>query len=162
MSRIAVYVDCSNLYYTVKETHKGSPNYKKYIEYIKAYMGDPVIMKAFGAQKENEANKFINALRSIGFTTKWKRAVVYENNVPQNTRPSCTADWDIGIVTDIYRNIDEFDTLILGSGDGDFVDMVELLRDLGKSVVIFACKPSHKLKKKASTCVEITSDMVIG
>ncbi len=158
MNRLALYIDCSNLYYTVKENHSGQLNYASYLDYIKKYIGAPTLQKAFGAQRENEAAKFINALKQLGFETKWKKAIIYQGN---ESRPTCTADWDLGITCDIFRNINEFDTLILGSGDGDFAEVVALLTEWGKKVIVFASSPSAKLQKKATTVINITGDMVI-
>ncbi len=170
MSRIVVYADCSNLYHTVKTQFSvfGShlrdpiiarPNYTKYVEYIKENIGEPIYMKAYGAQETTEANTFIKALNNIGFKTYWKKAVIHRSDDPDK-RDTCTADWDIGICIDIINNMDKFDTLILGTADGDFSPLVKLLVKAGKTVIIFACEPSHKLKKSATLVLNITKEQI--
>ncbi len=159
MSKIAVYADCSNLYHTVKSCFGKRPNYDKYVQFIKDTIGIPQYMKAFGAQESNEADNFIVALKKIGFKTFWKKAVIHRNSNP-NVRDACTADWDIGIVIDIIENMHKFDTLVLGTADGDFAPLVKLLVKQGKTVIIFACEPSHKLHKTASVVLDITKEQV--
>lgn len=159
MDRIAVYIDCSNLYHTIKAKFKKRPSYGNFVKYIKDYIGEPTFMKAYGAQEENEADQFIVALKKIGFQTYWKKAVIHRNDNPLQ-RDSCTADWDIGICIDIIDNMDNFDTIVLGTADGDFSPLVRLLVKAGKTVIIFACEPSHKLKKTATTVLDITKEQV--
>jgi len=159
MSRIAVYADCANLYHTIKSQFGRRPNYGCYVQYIKDNIGTPDYMKAYGAQESNEADNFIVALKKIGFQTFWKKAVIHRNDKP-GSRDSCTADWDIGICIDIIDNMDTFDTLVLGTADGDFAPLVKLLVTAGKTVIIFACEPSHKLKKTATLVLDITKEQV--
>ena len=160
MSRIAIYADCSNLYHTVREVFQKMPNYKAYIKFIEDTIGKPDILKAFGAQEHDEAKGFIVALSRMGFSTYWKQAVVHRTSDP-NKKDTCTADWDIGICINIIENIDTFDTLVLGSADGDFEPLVRYLRKLGKTVIVFACSPSHKLQRSADLVLEITKEQVL-
>lgn len=50
-------------------------------------------------------------------------------------------NWDMGIVVDMFWLMDYFDVIVFGSGDGDFIDIVEVLQECGKWVeVIVFCE----------------------
>ena len=48
------------------------------------------------------------------------------------------ADWDVGIVIDAIRTASSLDVIVLGSGDGDFIPLVEYLKNQGKRVEVMA------------------------
>jgi len=47
-------------------------------------------------------------------------------------------DWDMGIAADMVRALPYVDVLVLGSGDGDFVPMLELAQQRGARVEVLA------------------------
>ena len=73
----------------------------------------------------------------LGFNIK-KRNLHYdpEKKHAQNT------NWDVGITADALSQKDSFDTFVLVSGDGDFIYMVEPLRDMGKEVLVLSFEKS--------------------
>jgi len=151
MKQLAIFVDVSNLYFCLGKEYGKKLKYKKYLNYIEDF-GDVVLKKAYGAQVNNEANKFIDHLNVLGFDTYFKeprKVISSENNVVMK------ADWDVGITLDIMRNVDIFDTLILGSADGDFRPLIEYLQSKGKSIIVIACNISQNLKLPNITTIEI-------
>lgn len=156
MNRVAVYVDCANLYHTIQKKFKKNLSYKKYLEWVNTYIGEVKIAKAFGAQVKDEAEPFIKSLQTIGFETNWKKAKIYKTSAGKD---SCTADWDTGICMDVASNIDNFDILILGSADGDFKPLVDYCVERGKKVFIYACKISKRVTETA-TAMEIEGSVL--
>lgn len=61
------------------------------------------------------------------------------------------ADWGVGIAVDAIRIAPTIDTIVLCSGDGDFLQLVEYLKNQGKRVEIiaFGRSASAKLKEMA-------------
>ena len=153
--RIAVYTDCSNLYMSIKNRYRKRLDYRKYINYISEYYGRPEILKAYGAQKANESYDFIEALKKLGFETYWKRVKLYKGNT------ELKADWNIGITSSILTEADNFDTLMLGSSEGGYADLIRVVRDQGKTVINFSTKPSQKLKDSANLTLNITQDFLL-
>ena len=60
-------------------------------------------------------------LHAIGFTVKLKPVLKRRDG-------STKADWDIGIALDVYEAATECDTVILATGDGDFVLLLNRIK----------------------------------
>jgi hypothetical protein len=67
------------------------------------------------------------------------------------------ADWDVGITVDAIRFASKVDTIILATGDGDFVPLVEHLKSLGVQVevVSFGRSTSAKLKETTEAFLDL-------
>ena len=67
------------------------------------------------------------------------------------------ADWDVGIVVDAIRTANSVDAICLCSGDGDFVPLVEYLKNQGKRVeaLAFGRSSSAKLKEAVDEFVDL-------
>lgn len=52
------------------------------------------------------------------------------------------SDWDVGITVDVMDRVDQFDTFVLVSGDGDFSILLEYLKTKGKRTVVLAFEAS--------------------
>ncbi|MEK7173480.1 MAG: NYN domain-containing protein, partial [Patescibacteria group bacterium] len=68
------------------------------------------------------------------------------------------ADWDVGIVIDAIRTSEIVDTLVIVSGDGDFIPLVEHLKSLGRRVEVmaFGKSTSSRLKEAADEFIDIS------
>ena len=67
------------------------------------------------------------------------------------------ADWDVGIVIDAIRTATSLDVIILCSGGGDFIPLVNYLKNQGKRVEIlaFGKTTSSKLKEAADEFIDL-------
>ncbi|MBU0546008.1 NYN domain-containing protein, partial [Patescibacteria group bacterium] len=67
------------------------------------------------------------------------------------------ADWDVGITVDAIRLSPSLDTIILVSGDGDYLPLVEYLQNQGKQVevVAFGETTSSRLKEEADDFIDM-------
>ena len=67
------------------------------------------------------------------------------------------ADWDVGMAVDAIRLSQSVDTIVLVTGDGDFLPLVEYLQGHGKQVEVFAFakSASGKLKEKADDFIDL-------
>lgn len=157
MSRVGVYLDISNLYYTVKINNDGAKvNFKKYLEFISDF-GEIVIKKAFiGVIDENETNKFHPILTGLGFELVKQKLKVYHNGNSLNKK----CDLDVKIAVTLIEDIDLYDKAIVGSADGDFLPVYKFLKDRGKEIIIVASKVSNEVAK-SYTFVEIPPSLLI-
>ncbi len=69
------------------------------------------------------------------------------------------ANLDVELALDIHHKAlnNEYDTAILGSGDGDLIDVVKRLKELGKrvEVVSFRARINKKLIKVADSYLDL-------
>lgn len=138
-----VCVDVQNLWYAVRYAYGNSfrVDYKKLLDFIYDVTEgqDPIINSTayVVASPNHDQTNFVNTLRMLGFNIK-KRNLHYdpEKKNAQNT------NWDVGITADALSQKDSYDTFILVSGDGDFIYMVEPLKDMGKEVYVLSFEKS--------------------
>lgn len=154
MARVAILLDISNLYYTLRRHREDRKlDFEKFLEFV-ADFGPTRFMIAYGSKRGEEADRFIQYLRGIGFEPKYKDVKEY---VGESTIRK--ANWDVGIAMDVVERIDDYDTLILGTADGDMAPVVQWATQQGKRVIIFGCRISRELQAIA-TCIEIPDSML--
>lgn len=113
MTKIALFVDVQNIYYTTRQAYSRQFNYRKLWEKI-SQQGDIVSAYAYAIERNDDKQKgFQNALRQIGFEIKLKPYI-------QRSDGSSKGDWDVGITIDVLEQAALVDVVILLSGDGDF------------------------------------------
>ena len=56
------------------------------------------------------------------------------------------ADWDVGIAVDMIRFAELLDVVIIVSGDGDYIDVVEYLQNRGRLVEAMAFRETTSSK----------------
>jgi uncharacterized LabA/DUF88 family protein len=113
MSRIAVFADVQNIYYTTRQKYQRSFNYAKCWQRISA-QGEIVQATAYAIAREDAGQKkFQQALKHIGFAIKLKPYI-------QRSDGSAKGDWDVGITIDVLDVAPQIDRVVLLSGDGDF------------------------------------------
>jgi uncharacterized LabA/DUF88 family protein len=98
----------------------------------------------FSAAGASEAS-FFDALEKEGVELRMKDLQVYAGGMKK-------ADWDVGLAVDAIRMGHALDVIILVTGDGDFVPLVEYLKwGMGRQVEVaaFSRSASSKLKEIA-------------
>jgi len=113
MSKIAIFVDVQNIYYTTRDIYGRQFDYRKFWERL-SKQGEIILANAYAIQRDDDRQKkFQDALRHIGFTIKLKPYI-------QRSDGSAKGDWDVGITIDVMEAARDVDTVVLLSGDGDF------------------------------------------
>jgi uncharacterized LabA/DUF88 family protein len=137
-SRIAVFVDGPNFFYMQKDGLKWFVDPKKIIAWAgRKFDGEVVDARYYQSIDPEHMNKdqgFLTALPYMGYS-------VHKKNVKQRQDTDGSymeADITIGMMLDIWDSKEQFDTLILVSGCGDFEEIVERLKQRGKQVAILA------------------------
>ncbi len=133
--RVAVLVDVQNVYYSARHIHGGRVHYKKLLE--EAVDGRQLVRAIAYIVQTPEADQstFREMLDHEGFEIKVKEVRVRSDG-------SMKADWDMGIAIDAISMADKLDVIVLVSGDGDFVDMVNLLKSRGVFVEVYSFEKS--------------------
>jgi len=119
--RIGVLVDVQNLYYSARNLHRRRVNFK---EILKEAVKDRKLIRAIAYVIKSDIIKeksFFDALDKIGFEVKSKDLQVFIGGMKKG-------DWDIGIAMDAIALANKLDTIVLVSGDGDFIQLVQHLR----------------------------------
>jgi len=90
------------------------------------------------------------ALTKLGIETRIRDLQEYYDGLKK-------ADWDVGITVDAIRIAPSVDTIVLCSGDGDFLQLVDYLKNQGKRVEImaFGRSASAKLKEAADEFIDM-------
>ena len=148
--RVEVLIDVQNLYYSAKNLYHSKVNFQ---EVLKNAVAGRKFIRAFGyvvRTKTGEEAPFFDALSKIGIETRVKDLQEFYGGAKK-------ADWDVGIVIDAIRTAPGIDVVVLVSGDGDFIALVEYLKNMGKrvEVVAFGRSTSGKLKEAADEFIDL-------
>lgn len=148
--RIVVLIDVQNLYYSAKNLYQARVNFG---EILKLAVGQRNLIRAFAyvvRTKTGEEKAFFGALSKLGIETRVRDLQEFYGGLKK-------ANWDVGIVIDAIRTATSVDVIILVSGDGDFVPLVEYLKNQGKrvEVIAFGRSASGKLKEVADEFVDL-------
>lgn len=157
MTRLAVFVDVQNIYYTTRQAYGRQFNYRKLWQQL-SEQGDIVLANAYAIHRGDDGQlKFQKALKSIGFTVKLKPYI-------QRSDGSAKGDWDVGITIDVLDAAHLADRVILLSGDGDFDLLLEKIKkDLGVSAEVYGVPAltANSLIDSATVYHPITEDLLL-
>jgi uncharacterized LabA/DUF88 family protein len=69
-------------------------------------------------------------------------------------------DWDVGITMDIIKQMPKLDAVVLASGDGDYVPLVEYAKIHGvrAEVIAFGKSSSSKLREVADSFIDMDAE----
>jgi uncharacterized LabA/DUF88 family protein len=152
--RVGVLVDIQNLYYSARVVYGKKVNFKNILE---SSVGDRKLIRAFAygiKTAEATEEKFFDALAKAGYEVKTKDLQIF----PDGSRKG---DWDVGIAIDAVKMAPKLDVIILVSGDGDYVPLVEFLQNTHGcrvEVVAFAESSSQKIVEVADKFTNLSED----
>jgi len=142
--RVGIFVDVQNIYYAARDQYGGKMDYQKLLDRV---VDGRRVVEAYAyvvRSPEVDQTPFTDMLTRMGFVVRTKNLVTRVDGTTKG-------DWDIGIVLDILELADELDTVVLVSGDGDFVDLVNTLksRDVKVEVAAFPASTAVALSSVA-------------
>lgn len=151
--RVGVFIDTQNLYHSAKHLYKSRVNFANVLAEA---VGDRVLVRAIAYVINTESGDetaFFDALTKIGIETKAKDLQIFSDGAKK-------ADWDVGIAIDAVKMAPKLDTVILATGDGDFVPLIEFLDKHGiqVEVISFGKSSSAKLKEAAHAFTDMCDD----
>jgi uncharacterized LabA/DUF88 family protein len=142
--RVVVLIDTQNMYHSAKHLYGAHLNFGKLVETLVAGRRIIRAIAYVATSKTGEEKGFFGALTAAGIEVKSKDVIEFASGERK-------ADWDVGMAIDAVRFSDRVDVVILVTGDGDFVPLVEYLKGKGAAVEVAAFGEStSKLLRDAS------------
>lgn len=151
--RVAIFIDTQNMYHSAKHLFGARVNFPAVVA---AAVGDRRVIRALAyvaKSKTGEEQAFFEALTQNGIELKMK-------DVQEFASGQKKADWDVGMTVDAMTIASKVDVVILVTGDGDFVPLIEHLQNSGLlcEVVAFEASTNAKLKEVSSSFLDLASD----
>ncbi|OGL72922.1 hypothetical protein A3E39_03165 [Candidatus Uhrbacteria bacterium RIFCSPHIGHO2_12_FULL_60_25] len=125
--RVAIFIDTQNMYHSAKHLFGARLNFSKLVETMTA---GRTLVRAFAyvaRSKTGEEKAFLEALQAAGIELRIKDVIEFSSGERK-------ADWDVGMAIDAVKFAERVDVIILITGDGDFVPLVEYLK--AKSIIV--------------------------
>jgi len=139
--RVGVFIDTQNLYHSAKNLYHSRVNFGNILKDAVAGR-DLIRARAYVVTTEaGDEKAFFDALEKMGIEIKTKDLQIFFGGAKK-------ADWDVGLAIDAVKMASKLDSVILCSGDGDFIPLVEYLQEstgCQVEVVSFGKSTSSKL-----------------
>ena len=119
--RVGIFIDTQNLYHSAKNLYRAKVNFGNV---VKEALAGRILIRAVAyvvTTESGEEKSFFEALEKLGIETKTKELQIFYGGAKK-------ADWDVGMAIDAIKMSSRLDTVILATGDGDFVPLVEYLK----------------------------------
>ena len=149
--RVGVFIDTQNLYHSARNLYKARVNFGAVLK--DAVAGRRLVRAvAYVITTEAQDEKaFFEALGKLGIETKTKDLQIFAAGAKK-------ADWDVGLAVDAIKMAPRLDAVVIVSGDGDFIPLVEYLQTMGVQVevVSFGKSTSGKLKEVVDEFVDLS------
>lgn len=150
--RVGIFIDIQNLYHSAKHFYSARVNYR---ELIKELLAGRQLIRAIGYVVKTETAlgeaSFFEALTKTGIELRIKDLQIFPGGLKK-------ADWDVGMAVDAIRMANFLDVVILVTGDGDFLPLLEYFKwGLGREVEVaaFGRSASAKLKEAADFFIDL-------
>lgn len=158
--RVAVLIDTQNLYHSAKNLYKTKVNFAGV---LKAALEGRTLIRALSYVVNTESGEelpFFEALEKIGIEIKTKDLQIFYGGAKK-------ADWDVGLAVDAIKLAKKVDAIVLATGDGDFIPLVEYLKSQGCQVegITFGRSASSRFKEIVDDFIDMDerpSEFLIG
>lgn len=158
--RVAILIDTQNLYHSAKNLYKAKVNFKAVVD---AALGERRLIRALSYvvnTESGEENAFFEALEKVGIEIKTKDLQIFYGGAKK-------ADWDVGMAVDAIKLAHKVDAIILVTGDGDFIPLVEYVKSQGCQVeaLTFGRSASSRLRDVVDDFIDLDDnprDYLIG
>jgi len=119
---VGIFIDTQNVYHSAKNLYHAKANFGAI---VKEALGGRVLVRAIAyvaTTESGEENAFFGALSKVGIETRTKPLQIFLGGAKK-------ANWDIDMAMDAVKLAPKLDAIVLISGDGDFVSLVEYLQN---------------------------------
>ena len=155
--RVGIFIDVQNMFYAAKHLYGSKLNFTRLLDYVSR--GRPLTRAISYIIKtpEIDQSNFITMLRSNGYEIRVKE-------LKQRPDGSAKGDWDMGLALDALAMSDRLDVIAIVSGDGDFVDLVNLLKARGVRVEVysFPYSTAEELRHAATEFYQMGPEVVMN
>ncbi|OQX88178.1 MAG: hypothetical protein B6D55_01270 [Candidatus Omnitrophica bacterium 4484_70.2] len=156
--RVGIFIDVQNVYYSAKRHFGKKIDYSKLLWFL---VGNRYLVKAICyivQHPELNQESFINLLKRNGYIVRTRGLILRADG-------SAKGNWDIGIATDVLYLVEKnnLDIVVLVTCDGDFVDLVKVLKSKGikTEVVGFSKNTAVDLKRVSDEFIEIEESLML-
>ena len=152
--RVAILIDVQNLYHSARNLYNSRVNFK---EVMKTAVAGRSLVRALAyviRTESGEEKTFLEALTKIGIETRIKDLQIFPGGMKK-------ADWDVGMAMDAVKLGNRIDAIVLMSGDGDFIPLIDYLHEVNGiqvEVAAFGRSSSQRLKEVADDFTDFGSD----
>ena len=151
--RVGVFIDTQNLYHSARNLYKARVNFGAV---LKEAVAGRKLVRAVAYVITTEAGdekNFFDALTKLGIETKTKDLQIFHTGTKKG-------DWDVGLTVDAIKMSPRLDSVVLVSGDGDYIPLVEYLQTQGVQVevVSFGKSTSNKLLEVVDDFVDLSAN----
>jgi len=151
--RVAILIDTQNLYHSAKNLYKAKVNFGNV---VKAALGNRKLVRALSYvvnTESGEESAFFEALEKLGIEIKTKDLQIFFGGAKK-------ADWDVGMAIDAIKLSHKVDAIIIATGDGDFIPMVEYVKANGCQVeaISFGRSSSSRLREAVDDFIDMDED----
>lgn len=160
--RVAVFVDVQNMFYSVKSMYNGKLNYDKLLSNA---VGNRNLVRAIAyvvQRPDIDQNNFYDALDRFGYEIRIREAKNRVDSTSGKTIPN-KGSYEVMIAIDVITIAPKVDVIVLVTGDGNYVPLVEALRGYGVRVEVIGCKGSTSgdLADLADKYTLVSQDLII-
>jgi uncharacterized LabA/DUF88 family protein len=152
--RVGIFIDTQNLYHCAKNLYNAKVNFG---QVVKDALAGRALIRAVAyviTTESGDEKAFFEALGKAGIETKTKDLQIFASG-------SKKADWDVGLAVDAIKLAPKLDAVIIASGDGDFVPLVEYLKTnegCQVEVVAYGKSTSAKLIEAADDFIDLDAN----
>ena len=146
--RVGIFIDTQNLYHSAKNIYNAKVNFD---QVVKDGLAGRSLTRAVAyviTTESGEEKNFFEALGKMGIETKTKNLQIFQGGAKKG-------DWDVGLAVDAIKLAPKLDAVILVTGDGDFVPLVEYLQNVGCQVEVMSFG-----KATSSKLIETVDDFI--
>jgi uncharacterized LabA/DUF88 family protein len=150
--RVGIFIDTQNLYHSAKNLYNGSR--VNFGAIMKEVVAGRSLIRAIAyviTTESGEEKNFFEALSKLGIEAKTKNIQIFNSGAKK-------ADWDVGLAVDAIKLAPKLDTVIIASGDGDFIPLVEYLQTnegCQVEVIAFGKSSSSRLREVADDFIDM-------
>ncbi len=119
--RVGIFIDAQNLYHSARNLYGSRVNFG---QVVKDVLANRILIRAMAYVITTEAGderNFFGALEKMGIEVRTKDLQVFAGGAKK-------ADWDVGLAVDAIKLAPKLDVVVIVSGDGDFVPLIEYLK----------------------------------
>lgn len=153
--RVAVLIDVQNMYHSAKNLYQARVNFK---EVLKTATAGRKLIRALAYVVRTESGEeqgFFEALQRIGVELRIKDLQVFAGGIKKG-------DWDVGLAIDAIKIADKVDVVVLITGDGDFVPLIDYLK-MNKGALVeliaFGKSASSRIKESADEFTDLEEEI---
>ncbi len=152
--RVGIFIDTQNLYHSAKNLYRSKVNFGNV---VKEALAGRTLIRAVAyviTTESGEEKGFFDALTKLGIETKTKDLQIFYGGAKK-------ADWDVGLAVDAVKMAPKLDAVVLATGDGDFVPLVEYLKmhdGCQVEVISFGRSSSGRLRDIVDDFIDMGDD----